>query len=66
MNIHIHGKTEEMVHAAIASGRFGSVEEFIEAMAIRWQSEHHTIDPLVQRIDINDLVILPGDNVILR
>lgn len=37
MNIHIHGETERLIRAALASGDFTTAEEFIAAMASQWQ-----------------------------
>ncbi len=55
MNIRINQKTEDVLNAAIRSGQFGTVEEFIEAMAQRWQAEQKSVPHFPNRIDINEL-----------
>jgi hypothetical protein len=37
MNIHINGDTERLIQAALASGDFATAEEFIAALASKWQ-----------------------------
>ena len=55
MNIKIHGKTEDMLNAALQSGQFASIEEFIESMANRWQAEQKALSNLPHRINIEEL-----------
>jgi Arc/MetJ-type ribon-helix-helix transcriptional regulator len=55
MNIRINQKTEDVLNDAIRSGQFASVEEFIEAMAKRWQAEQKSVPAFPDRIDINEL-----------
>ena len=38
MKIHINGETERLIQAALGSGDFASAEEFIAALASKWQS----------------------------
>ena len=55
MNIRINGKTEDILNAAIQCGQFASVEEFIEAMANRWQSEQKVVPQFLNRVNIDAL-----------
>ena len=55
MNISIDGKTEDLLNAALQSGQFASIEEFIESMANRWQTEQVALSSLPDRINIEEL-----------
>lgn len=55
MNIRINRRTAEVLNDAIRSGQFASVEEFVEAMAKRWQAEQKSVPAFPDRIDIDEL-----------
>ena len=54
MNININGRTEELVNAALSSGEFATIEEFLNAMVNRWQSEQK-LPSMVGHTDIDQL-----------
>ncbi len=54
MNININGETEDLINVALRSGEFATVEEFLNAMVNRWQSEQK-LPSMAGRIDIDHL-----------
>ena len=57
MQIEITGETERRIQAAMATGRFASVEEFINVMTSDWKQRHggsigDTIPPMPERAEL--------------
>lgn len=63
MNIEINGETEQLIHAARASGKYASAEEFVAAMAkqeLKPNPNGERLDELPERIDVDALAAQQG------
>ena len=66
MQIEITGETEQLIQAALATGKFATVQEFISVMTSHWKQRQagvsrETIPPMPERVELS--TILTEQNV---
>ena len=61
MQIEITGETEQLIQAALATGKFATVQEFISVMTSNWKQPQagvrlETIPPMPERVELSTLL----------